>query len=422
MRCLYFSIGILCTASAGSVSREDDKRAFPIFSIVKFANDNCDAGNDRTGTCYTREECDSRGGNAGSSCAEGFGICCEFRLVGDSKCGQTVAQNSTYLVEEGRTATGMCNYEICPCSNDICRIRFDFTELDLSKPTSFDTVAGGNAAAVGKGESIGQCATDTFMITGAGATGSPVICGPNKGQHMILDNDGKTCHNVNINMGTGTTSRKWDIVVTQYNCNNNDNLAAGPSGCLQYFHDPTLSGNGWLVNYGANAIAQEPDQAVGAPADIADDATHLANQNYNICIRRIKANCRICYEAQTGGDATGDQSGFGVSNAMDAAAKSVVDAGCTADFLAIPVAQLVAQAGVLNSVNKVCGRFLNTADNVAANVKLCSRGLPFRVGVTFDNGESITIAGAAKTDETAVFPGGIVGFRLRYEQTAASCA
>ena len=30
----------------------------------------------QNGTCYTEDECDSRGGSASGSCAEGYGVCC----------------------------------------------------------------------------------------------------------------------------------------------------------------------------------------------------------------------------------------------------------------------------------------------------------------------------------------------------------
>jgi len=436
MKGLLCFAGLLSTVSAGSisrledsVSRGEDKRAFPIFSIVKFKNDECDAGSDRKGTCYTREECDSRGGNAGNSCAEGFGICCEFRLVGETKCGQSVAQNNTYIVEEGRTDTGSCTYEICPCSTDICRIRFEFTTLQLANPV-LGTTAATNALDM-IGDSIGTCQTDTFMITGvAASSNSPIICGPNNGQHMILDSDGKSCHKVNIMVGAATTpSRQWDIRVLQYDCSDLDNTAAGPRGCLQYFHEPQgNTANGWLVNYGANAYPQ--DTAVGGAGNLGATTTHLANQNYNMCIRRMGSNCRICYAPQDGTvDDPTDQVGFGLSATMDNTmpAKSEVDSICTTDYLVIPGLQAKGNANfnpVKDSVTRVCGRDLNTAEaNVNTNGgTFCSRQLPFVVGVVFDGSE---VAGAiamnADDNELAKAPGGIVGFRLRFDQDNNNC-
>ena len=51
---------------------------------------------------------------------------------------------------------------------------------------------------------------------------------------VILDSQGTQCHRVNINVGASTTTtRSWDIYVTQYNCGQEDE--AGPPGCLQYY-------------------------------------------------------------------------------------------------------------------------------------------------------------------------------------------
>ena len=45
------------------------------FNIVTFPNDPCDAGT-LNGTCYTKEECSSKGGTNDGSCASGYGVCC----------------------------------------------------------------------------------------------------------------------------------------------------------------------------------------------------------------------------------------------------------------------------------------------------------------------------------------------------------
>jgi hypothetical protein len=41
------------------------------------------------------------------------------------------------------------------------------------------------------------------------------------------------CHKAAFELGTGSTSRSWDIKVTQYACGESD--LGGPDGCLQYF-------------------------------------------------------------------------------------------------------------------------------------------------------------------------------------------
>ena len=51
---------------------------------------------------------------------------------------------------------------------------------------------------------------------------------------VILDTDGTQCQKANFLIGSSTTTtRSWDIYVTQYTCGQEDE--AGPPGCLQYF-------------------------------------------------------------------------------------------------------------------------------------------------------------------------------------------
>ncbi len=44
--------------------------------ILRFTNGPCQGGGNQNGTCYTEQECSSKGGNNGGSCASGFGVCC----------------------------------------------------------------------------------------------------------------------------------------------------------------------------------------------------------------------------------------------------------------------------------------------------------------------------------------------------------
>ena len=69
-------------------------------------------------------------------------------------------------------------------------------------------------------------------MTNPGGRGSPTICGYNTGQHMFVPAS-DLCNTINIDIDTGTTSttRKWQIKVTQYECNN---LRSPGQDCLQY--------------------------------------------------------------------------------------------------------------------------------------------------------------------------------------------
>ena len=49
--------------------------AVNFFSVVRFPNNVCSGGS-LNGTCYSAEECTSRGGVNDGSCAGGYGVCC----------------------------------------------------------------------------------------------------------------------------------------------------------------------------------------------------------------------------------------------------------------------------------------------------------------------------------------------------------
>ncbi|TRY80436.1 hypothetical protein TCAL_04732 [Tigriopus californicus] len=79
-------------------------KVFSLFNIVKFDNDGCRSSStingggsgsiNRNGTCFTADECTSKGGAAAGSCAAGFGVCCIFLI---SNSGGTVTQNCSYI-------------------------------------------------------------------------------------------------------------------------------------------------------------------------------------------------------------------------------------------------------------------------------------------------------------------------------------
>ena len=96
------------------------------------------------------------------------------------------------------------------------------------------------------GSALGSCLTDSFHITSPGNIGSPTICGTNTGYHskhwslfcflniyklanifqseylVILDAD-TMCQYASFSIAPSTsTSRSWEIKVTQYACGNED--------------------------------------------------------------------------------------------------------------------------------------------------------------------------------------------------------
>jgi len=432
MGCMQF--WTFCIFAIVSIYGQEDANRnakFSIFQIIKFKNEACVGGSNRNGTCYTAAECDSVGGEDAGSCADGFGVCCTVTLSE----GATTSLNQSYIVQESATlASGAMMYNICPCSDDVCRIRFDFTTFTLAGPvtnpgagTGANNLGGTVANGFSFGDSIGDCLTDTFSISSSQG-GTPVICGVNTGQHMIVDTDGTGCAKVNFGIGGGSTSRSWDIMVTQYKCGDEN---GGPAGCLQY-HTSTA---GKLRSFNF------PEQS--ATTGVADDVVHLSDQHYRICIRRPQNTNRICYlPCHAGTAATGDQGSFGVSGSPTAIANAVPAAGdqaaaqsgvggtsCYKDYLEIiggttnAIATIGTTGGAVaatftggySSNTRFCGRFFNPADAQTAQVSVCSASLPFEVGVEFDSNEdTVGIASNADAIETFAFPGGIIGFALCY--------
>jgi len=414
----FIAISLVSAVSCTEESLRDAK--FSIFQIIKFENAPC-VGTTRNGTCFTSAECDSAGGTENGECADGFGVCCTTILAD----GATTSLNQSYIVKESSTTIASSTYTICPCSTDVCRIRFDFTAFTLAGPFSWiGTWAGADAALLvsnGAAGALGDCQTDSFSITGAKNSGTPIICGTNTGQHVFVDSDGKGCHTVTLGIGAAaTTTRSLDIMVTQYRCGEE---AGGPQGCLQWHMEPT----GKLRSFNF------PDQADGA--NVAAGVTHLSSQEYDVCIRRPAGANYICYTPCTSvagiavaGPAT-VQGSFGVSVSPNALAKSEVGTACNADYLVIrggdSAANAVISPAPLATTDRFCGRefaHLTAQDNalIIANTfalsSICTASLPFTVGVHFDSDEEHTANADATTgnSELAVSPGGIVGFSLCY--------
>jgi len=311
--------------------------------------------------------------------------------------------------------TSPCTYTICKCSTTICRIRFDFSTFVLASAVAGTTVAAGAAASTTNGAAVGDCLTDQLHISGS-TSGSPTICGTNGGYHMIIDAS-DSCHKVNFNIGAlTTTTRKWDIRITQYACGDYD--SAGPPNCLQYY--TATAGN--IQNFGWPTTA----------ATVTAGVTHLSNQKYDICVRRGAGYCYICYSPTITGAAVDSQISFGLSAALaNIAATGQLDTSCTTDFLDIPYGTTAAIAAITTTAaittplvrsHRYCGRFL--AETVLlgiASATICTRRAPFTVGVNLDSNEATGAdmgADLALDHEASIFPGGIVGFQLTYFQMA----
>jgi len=380
-----------------------DKR-FSIFQIIKFENAPCVGSSSRNGTCFTTAECENAGGTEGGSCADGFGVCCTLII----EEGGATSLNQSYIVQDSSSSltAGGKTYTVCPCSSSVCRIRFDLSTFTLAAPV---TSPGVTAAAAASGIATGDCVTDQFSITSAGHQGSPIICGTNTGQHMILDTNGSSCVKVNFGIGAASTTREWDIMVTQYSCGEE---AGGPPGCLQWH----MTGTGVVRSFNF------PDQTAGTA--VKDVVTHLSNQHYSICIRKPADRSRVCYYPCTvKAIAAADEStSFGLSVSPDAAAQSAVDTACIGDYLEIIGATTLAISAidaVSADTHRLCGRIFSNAAAATAAISVCTMSAPFRIGVHFDADELIGFTDDdATTDELEIRPGGQLGFSLCYATPA----
>ena len=112
---------------------------------------------------------------------------------------------------------------------------------------------------------------------------------------VIIDVDAKRgCQTASFSIGSGDTpTRAWDIKVTQYGCGNEDE--SGPAGCLQWFTETegtisryysvfkwkSLSFPKWFQTFLSFHSFNFP-----TGTNVIATATHLSNQEYNVCIKQ----------------------------------------------------------------------------------------------------------------------------------------
>jgi len=251
---------------------------------------------------------------------------------------------------------------------------------------------------------------DSFSASSPGSVGSPEICGVNTGDHMYIDAS-ESCNSLTFQIGDVTFTRQWNIKVTQYDM---DFPNKAPKGCLQY-----------------HFVGDGNDDGILDPTVIRSfnwnggNGRHLANQDYNICIRRESTISRICYSQDIAsfvndflisGDTTGAAFNAATCQLGVATAKcgsyGMAGAGLNFDHLYIPRASynpgptglpvgLPAGGPVTMGVNdNFCGGCLaSPAGNgnaylaagpvaIAANsASICSRVTPFLVRFVTDLGE-----------------------------------
>ena len=73
---ILFIISLVFAANDNAIEESTRKgKILNLFSVVRFPNSVC-RGDVLNGTCYSAEECSTRGGVQSGTCAGGYGVCC----------------------------------------------------------------------------------------------------------------------------------------------------------------------------------------------------------------------------------------------------------------------------------------------------------------------------------------------------------
>merc|ERR1712066_257658 len=297
----------------------------------------------------------------------------------------------------------------------------------LSPPAGFGTYPSAPPGATDDRIVVGDCNTDILTVSNPGGSVPPTICGYNTGQHMYVPASTQ-CNQINIDIDTGTTTttRKWQIKVTQYECGN---MMAPEQDCLQYH----TSSTGTIASFNWDTSA----------SSVSSSQTHLSSQFYDICIRRARSYCSVCYSPVV--SSTTAASSFGVSatgpgpalaNSIGSLCTGITTLSTTlasnsgfGDYL--DIVSLQPSTGTTGTIgtNRICGTLFNAASPTAIHATACSWAVPFKVGVHFDQDDAIDAPPAPAynllendiTGTTGISKGagyGYSGFYLNYWQNS----
>ena len=178
----------------------------------------------------------------------------------------------------------------------------------------------------------------------------------------------------------------------------------------------------------------------------ADTHIHLSSQQYDICIRRARSYCSVCYSPQIISTTTGTASSYGVSaSSLGPAQTGALGSYCTGittlsatntatvgqgDYLEIANLQpSIGSTGTVGPTSGVCGALFTAGSNPqTTHATACSFSIPFKVGVHFDADENIGVAATAASpnfdhleNDPAATTGagyGYSGFYLAYWQNS----
>jgi len=364
------ALAALTTAQESNQGNSRDGKAFSLFSIVQFPNQQCTGSSSSTtfGTCYTSSECSSKGGTADGNCASGFGVCC---VITSTTCGTSISTNTTYIRNPGYpssytpTSASTCTYTFNKASDDVCQLRLDFQ--------TFSGFATSTTA--------GLC-DDTLAMKGQTGVDPPSICGTNTGYHMYTEFGATSTDTISMTITYGanglSTAKTFNILARQISCTA---TWKAPTDCTQYFTG--VSGSVQSYSHGQM----------------------LNSQYYTNCIRTEAGYCRIQWkQSSTTSPDPFEILGTTPAGTVAAAGGSATTL-CTAGFITIPdlsmdgIGKIPVPYGIQTYQSTMCGKVFGIeGTDVAA--ALVSAKQPFTLGVY--------------TDAATAEPG--TGFNLEYNQ------
>lgn len=335
MRCLFLLLILSSTSSfpdklelrnaqerISLSQKESERRAklFSIFQIVRFDNEQCtttdpDGTQNMFGTCYSAADCANNGGTSGSTCAEGYGVCC-LVFKNPCDCDQIIRSDNAFLTSPGfpvpasdgnfqcagglttpcstkrrkreseneddtdeddtddgaRDAEGRNTattsheyvYKVAKLSTTTSQIRFNFETLELSNPTG------------------GACTNDSISITGLPTKAAKSVpgnlCGFLSGQHFLVDvSDMSFDDAITISVKlSGSSFQRWSIRVDHIDATETASLA--PAGCLQFY----TGTKGTLGSF--NNVA---NPSAGGMGEL------LTNHVYSACLQPVDGYCDV---------------------------------------------------------------------------------------------------------------------------------
>ena len=163
---------------------------------------------------------------------------------------------------------------------------------------------------------------------------------------------------------------------------------------------------------------------------IAASQTHLSSQYYDICFRRQRGFCSICFSPHI--HATNAQSSYGLGTSSDdPAAKASIGTYCTGvttvshietsnvpkgDYITLENMQNAPGTAPTIGIDKMCGQFFSATDQATAHNTVCSFITPFKIGVHLDDDEAHFLPATANklstTENNSIFTGGELKFSI----------